>query len=388
MATDDLCRVTAEARRWAAATPPDLARGYIDSLARAGDLAHAVREAADDDFGTMIVARAVLPVIHEEHASRIHDAIVRHAALERDEAERRRYEAMTPAQRHAEAVAVRRHVRTGRLRLRLAVSLGIGVVYCGAVAGVGVSIGMGATTVGIGVVCAVAIAACLAFEWFAGSTGELPPPWRGALPTRDAGGAIRFICLTTGLLMGLCAWMRLFLSPADQVAAVWSESLDLGPISVSWTAATLPIAVAVAWIVGGCGGLAVQDIMGLSFTLEYWLFDADGKWPEERPQWLNLLGPLAAASTAMLHYSTRGDTARWVPQWHILWAHPYLLIALGMLALLCHAMAKAFHDSIAGWDVVALVAGILLGFGSLFVNPDNVVTRFVDGCVHVFAGPG
>jgi hypothetical protein len=354
---------------------------YADRSYWVQGLVKKVDAAGDDDLGTLLVAGVVLTQVDEARTAQE----VAHRAAE--EERHRQVEAQT-ARGRREAVARRRRERAGRLRGQLIARLLLGAGYCGLVALLAALPTISWTRFvaglpGIGALCAALVAASLVFDWFAFSD-----TW--SLAHRDPAGPLRVVCVVTGLVIGLMPWVRTLVQQWNWPALSWGVPLGVGPLTTNWVAATAPLAITVGWVVGGALEMLADAAARVEVT-----FGAEGV--RKAVLVLVAIGPVGSVSLAVLASVPRAyaraaaglGRPNVVPQWNPLgvWAHPYVLVVLGMLALAVHIAAPAIRDA---WPFLGNPAYLgyfayylapALGVLTLFVNPLNIVTWLVDAAL-------
>lgn len=355
----------AEARRAAARD--------VGQNATMKQLAQLVEGASDDDLGTLVVAHAVLTHAADQRAAEVAGE---KAAAE----ERRRAAARRAVEARQEAIGRRRSTRVSRLRQQFVPRLILSAIYAAFVGYVTAQIDQGSfleRAIPVFAVCAVTVAGTLLFDWFAYSSGS-------GLPSSDPGGRLRKWCVGAGGLVGAAPWLRFLSEWGGNGYPDLGPSLSVGQFVTSWTAVTLPVALACGWIIGGMITVAVGS-------------NADpthGSRIERTQRFLlplSWLGPISAVSTFLLFnwsqlaYWLIGGlgTPQVIPQWNPanVWAHPDLIIVLGILGIVLHYAARDLSGRAVWLGTAACVLGPVLGLVSMFTNPGHIVTWIVDSVI-------
>lgn len=340
-------------------------------------LAQLVEAASDDDLGTLVVAHAVLTHAADQRAAEVAGE---KAAAE----ERRRAAARQARQAQQAAIERRRSARVSRLRQQLVPRLILSAVYSALIGYFITQIDQGSfmeRAVPLFAVCAVTVAGTLLFDWFAYSSGS-------GLPSSDPEGRLRKWCVGAGGMVGTAPWLRFLSEWGANGYPDLGPSVSVGQFVTSWTAVTLPLALACGWIIGGMITVAVGSNPD----------PTHGSRIERTQRYLvpvSWLGPVSAASACLLFnwsqlaYWLIGGlgTPQVIPQWNpfLLWSHPVWLIILGTSAMVLHHAATPVSGRAVWLGYAAAYLGALLGLLSLVTNPGHIVTWLLDWAVRSFS---
>lgn len=334
------------------------------------NLVVAVRSADDQDLGLMVVARVALAHAEEQRAAEV--ARQAEAAEEhRREQQRERTEARRAA------LSERRQQRHQHFRDEVWMRLVLSAIYSGIAAIYLRYYGpddFWTSTLSVFAVCLVAVACSLLFDWFAHSEGV-------GIRNTDPAGPIRAWTVFGGVLVGLFPF-PLFVANLVEWRLDSGQWLFVGPISVPWVVAFLPLSISVSWMIGGLLSILAGPPAGPTLhprvtAAQRFLFP------------VVLIGPVGAASSIVLalipaSFALGGviTSPRVIPFWDVgITGNHMALVAFCTAPMVLHHAAQPLLRRWEPAGIAVCVAAPLLGFVTIFTNPFSIVRWLLDSAI-------